>query len=128
MLELARKEFLMPVGYTIYIENPSYIHERVDPRTKLFALCTSFVLALHFNNPAFLGALLVAVLAIGIWAKLPLKSFRSYLIFALWFLILGVVIWPFYIHQGPVVLQVGNAQFTSAGLLFGIAMGLRLAL
>ncbi len=118
----------MPVGYSIYIEKPSYVHQRIDPRTKLFALCTSFVLALLFNNPAFLGVLLVAVLAIGLWAKLPLKSFRSYLIFALWFLILGVVIWPFYIQQGPVVLRVGSALFTSAGLLFGFAMGLRVAL
>ncbi len=118
----------MPVGYSIYIEKPSYVHQRIDPRTKLFALCTSFVLALLFNNPAFLGVLLVAVLAIGLWAKLPLKSFRSYLIFALWFLILGVVIWPFYIQQGPVVIRVGSALFTSAGLLFGFAMGLRVAL
>lgn len=118
----------MPVGYSIYIEKPSYVHRRIDPRTKLFALCTSFVLALLFNNPAYLGVLLVAVIAIGVWAKLPLKSFRAYLIFALWFLILGVVIWPFYIHQGPVVLRVGSAQFTSDGLLFGLAMGLRVGL
>jgi len=118
----------MPVGYSIYVERPSYLHKRIDPRTKLFALCTSFVLALLFNNPAYLGILLAAVIAIGLWARLPLKSFRAYLLFALWFLILGVVIWPFYIHQGSVVLQISGVQFTSDGLLFGLAMGLRVAL
>jgi len=118
----------MPVGYSIYVEKPSYVHQRIDPRTKLFALCTSFVLALLFNNPAYLGILIIAVIAIGLWAKLPLKSFLPYMIFALWFLILGVLIWPFYIHQGPVVLRVDNVQFTSDGLLFGLAMGLRVGL
>ncbi len=39
-----------------------------------------------------------------------------------------MVIWPFYIQQGPVVIRVGSALFTSAGLLFGFAMGLRVAL
>lgn len=118
----------MPVGYSIYVERPSYIHQRIDPRTKLCALSTSFVLALAFNNPLYLGGLLVIVLAIGLWAQIPLKSFRPYLIFALTFIILGIVIWPFYIHQGPVVLQVSSATFTSVGLLFGLAMGLRVAL
>src|SRR2546425_10692745 len=90
-LELARKEFLMPVGYSIYIEKPSHLHHRVDPRTKLFAPCISFVLALLFNNPAFLGVLLLAVLAIGLCAKLPLKSFRTYLIYAFCVLVLSEV-------------------------------------
>jgi energy-coupling factor transport system permease protein len=118
----------MPVGYSIYVEKASYVHQRIDPRTKLCVLGTSFALALLFNNPAYLGVLLAAVIGIGLWAKLPLKSFRAYLLFALWFLILGVVIWPFYIYQGPVVLRIESIQFTSDGLLFGLAMGLRVAL
>lgn len=118
----------MPVGYSIYIEKPSYIHQRVDPRTKLAVLGTVFGLALCFNNPVYLGVVLVAVIALGLWAQIPLKSFQAYLLFALWFLFLGMVIWPFYIHQGPVVLRVAGEQFTSVGLLFGVAMGLRVAL
>jgi energy-coupling factor transport system permease protein len=118
----------MPVGYSIYVERPSYVHQRIDPRTKLCAVGAAFVLALAFNNPLYLAGLLVLELAIGLWAQIPLKSFRPYLIFALTFVILGVAIWPFYIHQGPVVLHVGSAKFTSDGLLFGLAMGLRVAL
>lgn len=118
----------MPVGYSIYVEKPSYVHQHIDPRTKLIALGASFTLALLFNNPAFLGVLVAAVIAVGIYAQIPLKSFRTYLFFSLWFVILGVVIWPFYIHQGPVVMQIGGAQFTLDGLLFGLAMGLRVAL
>lgn len=118
----------MPVGYSIYVERPSYVHQRIDPRTKLCAVAAAFVLALAFNNPLYLGGLLVLELVIGLWAQIPLKSFRPYLIFALTFVVLGVVIWPFYIHQGTVVLRIGSAQFTSDGLLFGLAMGLRVAL
>ncbi|HTK09254.1 MAG TPA: energy-coupling factor transporter transmembrane component T [Ktedonobacteraceae bacterium] len=118
----------MPVGYSIYIEKPSYIHQRVDPRTKLAVLGTVFVLALCFNNPIYLAAFLIIVIALGVWAQIPLKSFQMYLLFSIWFLFLGIVIWPFYIHQGPVVLRLGGEQFTSDGLLFGVAMGLRVAL
>jgi energy-coupling factor transport system permease protein len=118
----------MPVGYSIYIEKPSYIHQRIDPRTKLAVLGTFFVLALCFNNPAYLLILLAAVVALGLGAQIPLKSLRNYLIFSIWFLILGLVIWPFYIYQGPVVLRVAGVQFTTDGLLFGVAMGLRVAI
>jgi len=118
----------MPVGYSIYVEKPSPIHQQIDPRTKLVALGTSFALALLFNNPVYLGILVVAVIAIGLYAQIPLKNFRVYLFFSLWFIILGVVIWPFYIHQGVVLLQRGGVQITLDGLLFGLAMGLRVAL
>jgi energy-coupling factor transport system permease protein len=118
----------MPVGYSIYVEKPSYIHQRIDPRTKLAVLGTAFVLALLFNNPLYLAVLLAVVVGLGLWAQLPLKSFRGYLLFSIWFLFLGMLIWPFYINQGPVVLHLGSTKFTSDGLLFGMAMGLRVAL
>ena len=31
----------MPVGYSVYVDRPSYIHHRLDPRTKLTALGTA---------------------------------------------------------------------------------------
>jgi len=43
-------------------------------------------------------------------------------------LILGVVIWPAYIHQGRVVGTLFGHSITSDGLLFGVAMGLRVGL
>lgn len=118
----------MPVGYSIYVEKPSYIHQRLDPRTKMLWLGTVFVLALSFNHPAFLGALMVLLLVIARWAQIPAKSLKPFFGAALWFLILGVAIWPFYIQTGTPVLHLGSKPVTSVGLLFGLAMGLRVAL
>lgn len=118
----------MPVGYSIYVDRPSYIHQRIDPRTKLAWLGTMFVLALTFNHPLVLGVLLASVLAAGLWAQLPFKSFTPYLMGALWFVVLGVAIWPAYIDTGATVFMIGKIRFTTAGLLFGLAMGLRVGL
>jgi energy-coupling factor transport system permease protein len=118
----------MPVGYSIYIDRPSTVHTRLDPRTKLVCLFTAFALALVFNHPLILALLMLGVLAVGVWARLPLRSFRPFLLGALWFIVLGVLIWPFYIHSGPVLLAVRGVGFTTVGLAFGLAMGLRVGL
>src|SRR5438132_10796928 len=118
----------MPVGYSIYVETPSPIHNQLDPRTKLAALGTIFVLALEFNHPLVLGVLMLAVLAVGLYAHLSLKRFLPFLVGGSWFLILGLLIWPFYISQGLPLFKVFGTQITLDGLLFGLAMGLRVAL
>jgi energy-coupling factor transport system permease protein len=118
----------MPVGYSIYLERPSYIHRRLDPRTKLVCLLTIFVLALTFNHPLVLGVLFAAVLAAGIAAQVPIGKFAPFVVAALWFLVLDLLLWPIYIQQGPLIGQLGPVRWTTIGLLFGLAMGLRVAL
>jgi energy-coupling factor transport system permease protein len=118
----------MPVGYSIYVDRPSYIHQRLDPRTKLAALGTVFVLALAFNHPAVLGGLLLVVLLIGRLAQVSWSSMAPFLAGSIWFIILGVVIWPLYVHSGTPLFTIGNQTITTDGLLFGLAMGLRVAL
>jgi energy-coupling factor transport system permease protein len=118
----------MPVGYSIYQERPSPIHHQVDPRTKLAVLITIFILALEFNHPLVLAVLTAAVLAVGLWAQLSLKQLLPFLLGASWFLILGALIWPAYIHQGLPLFRVFELTITLDGILFGIAMGLRVAL
>lgn len=118
----------MPVGYSIYVEKPSVVHQVLDPRTKLACMVTVFILALAFNHPLVLGLLMAAVLGVGVSAQLPLRSFAPFLAGAAWFVLLGVIIWPFYIHGGIVVFQTHGITFTSSGLLFGLAMGLRVGL
>jgi energy-coupling factor transport system permease protein len=68
------------------------------------------------------------VLAVGLWAQLSLKQLLPFLIGASWFLILGALIWPAYIHQGLPLFGVLGLTITLDGILFGIAMGLRVAL
>lgn len=118
----------MPVGYSIYTDRPSYIHQRIDPRTKLAALGATFVLALAFNHPALLGLVLLLVIVAGRAAQIPWRSFAPFLGASLWFLVLGILIWPLYVKGGPVVFAVFGIAITLDGLLFGLAMGLRVAL
>ncbi len=118
----------MPVGYSIYVDRPSFIHRRLDPRTKLAALGTTFVLALAFNHPAVLGALVLLVLLAGRIGDVPWRSLAPFLAGSVWFLILGILIWPLYVKGGPTILSFGTQAITLDGLLFGLAMGLRVAL
>lgn len=118
----------MPVGYSIYVETPSAIHHKIDPRTKLTGLIAVFIMALEYNHPLALGILTAAVLGIGLWAQLSFKRFLPFLLGASWFLILGVLIWPAYIHQGRPLFNVLGITITLDGGLFGLAMGLRVAL
>ena len=118
----------MPVGYSIYVDTPSTVHQKIDPRTKLAAMITVFALALEFNHPLVLAAVMIGVLAVGVWAQLSLRRFVPFLIGASWFLILGILIWPAYIHQGLPLFKVFGAVITLDGILFGVAMGLRVAL
>jgi energy-coupling factor transport system permease protein len=118
----------MPVGYSIYVERPSYIHRKLDPRTKLSALGAVFVLALAFNHPAVLGGLVLLVLLIGRLAQVGWRSMAPFLAGSLWFIVLGIVIWPLYVHGGTPLFTLFGQTLTSDGLLFGLAMGLRVAL
>lgn len=118
----------MPVGYSIYVERPSYIHQRLDPRTKLAALGATFVLALAFNHPLVLGLLVGLVLLVGRAARLEARRLAPFLIGSLWFLVLGVLIWPLYLETGPTIFRAFGADVTLDGVLFGLAMGLRVAL
>ena len=118
----------MPVGYSIYVERPSAIHQRVDPRTKLAALGTVFVLALAFNHPAVLAGVLLLVLLVARLAQLPQRSLLPFLAGGAWFLVLGLLIWPLYVKGGPQLFTVLGVHVTLNGVLFGLAMGLRVAL
>jgi energy-coupling factor transport system permease protein len=118
----------MPVGYSIYVERPSYIHQRLDPRTKLAALGAVFVLALAFNHPAVLGALILLVLLIGRLAEISWRSMAPFLAGSVWFIVLGILIWPLYVHGGAPLFALAGQTITTDGLLFGLAMGLRVAL
>jgi len=118
----------MPVGYSIYVDEPSTLHQKIDPRTKLTLMFTMFALALIFNHPLVLAILLATVIGAGMWAQLSFRRLWPFLAAAGWFLILGFLVWPFYIHQGLPLFVLFGATITLDGLLFGLAMGLRVAL
>jgi len=116
----------MPVGYSIYRDRPSPIHKRIDPRTKMLWLVVLFGVALSFNQPIILGVVAVGLLLVARVAKLTWSDLRAFLLLSLWLLLLSVAIWPAYIHQGSMLFAVGPVAVTGPGLLFGLAMGLRI--
>src|SRR5439155_183436 len=56
------------------------------------------------------------------------RSMAPFLAGSVWFLVLGVVIWPLYVQGGPELFTIAGQTITLNGLLFGLAMGLRVAL
>lgn len=118
----------MPVGYSIYRDRQSVIHRGVDPRTKMLWLVVLFALALCYNNPIVLGALVVGEFAVAGLARLTWKDLRGFVFLSAWLLFLSFVIWPVYIHQGSVLFQLGPWPITDDGLFFGLAMGFRITI
>lgn len=118
----------MPAGYSIYVDIPSTLHQKIDPRTKLIALMATFIVALCFNHPFMLGIMMAGLLGLGVWARLPLRRLLPFLLAAGWFILLAVLIWPAYIHQGPLLFSAFGVDVTRDGILFGLAMGLRVSL
>lgn len=118
----------MPVGYSIYVDGPSALHQKVDPRTKSIAVLATFILALCFNHPLVLGLMMAGMLGLGVWARLPIRRMVPFLLAASWFILLAVLIWPAYIQQGPLLFTAFGVDVTRDGILFGLAMGLRVSL
>lgn len=116
----------MPVGYSIYREKPSPIHKRLDPRTKMLWLLVLFGVALCFNQPTILGVVVVGLLLVARAALLTWSDLRAFLLLSLWLVVLSVLVWPAYVHQGSMLFSVGPIEVTGPGLLFGLAMGLRI--
>ena len=98
----------MPVGYSIYVDRPSYVHRQLDPRTKLAALGAIFVLALAFNHPAVLGGFVLLVLLFGRLAQVGWRSMAPFLAGGVWFVVLGIAIWPLYVRDGPDLFAIGD--------------------
>lgn len=117
----------MPVGYSIYEEKDSPVHKEVDPRTKMAVLGTLFVLSLCYNHPVFLAVQVLFVAVVAYWAKLQIKSLSGALLAGAWFIFLSMIIWPFYIEQGKYLFTVLGTPITGDGILFALAMGLRVS-
>lgn len=117
----------MPSGYSIYVDRDSYVHESLDPRTKTLGVVVAFVLSLLFNSPWALGIIFLALMGIASLAQLPSSTVRFLLYSTVWFVVLSLIMWPLYVHVGTVAFHVGGLAITWKGLLFGLAMGLRVA-
>jgi energy-coupling factor transport system permease protein len=109
----------------LYLDKNTWIH-RLDPRTKMISLLIVFITCLCFNHPLYMGAISLGVMLIAISAKALLNFWRLRFILIL-LIVFSTVMWPFFTKGVTSLWSWGPLNVSQESLLYGIAMGLRLA-
>jgi energy-coupling factor transport system permease protein len=113
------------VNIFLYLDRGTWVHY-LDPRTKILGVLITFILCLCFNHPLYMGAISLGVMLIALSAKALLNFWRLRFILVL-LIVFSTVLWPFF-AKGPTPLwSWGPLEVSRESLLYGIAMGLRLA-
>src|SRR5918998_5220145 len=105
---------------SLYLDRDTFVH-RLDPRTKMFLLLGTFVLAFVFLEPRYLAGVMALVLLFGYLAK-SLANLRR-----IWFILVAIavvstVLWALFgSGQTPLFFFVEREP-----LLYGIAVALRI--
>ncbi len=109
----------------LYLDRDTWVH-RLDPRTKLTGALILFAVCLCFNHPLYMAGISLGIMVCALSAKALLNFWRFRIILIL-LVIFSTALWPFFI-QGPTLLwSFGPFQVSKESLLYGMAMGLRLA-
>ena len=103
----------------LYLDKDTCLH-RLDPRTKMFIMLISFIIALMFISlPAIIG-LSVLVLFYGSLGKV-LSNLKKIRIILIMIALVSILLWCFSKSGGVRLL----GPITSEGLLFGLATGIK---
>jgi len=109
----------------LYLDKDTWIH-RLDPRTKMIGVLIIFSICLCFNHPLYMAAISLAVILIAISAKALLNFWRlRFILFLL--VVFSTVTWPFFAKGLTPLWSIGPLHVSRESLLYGLAMGLRLA-
>ena len=109
----------------LYLDQGTWIH-RLDPRTKIVGALLGFAICLCFNHPLYMVTVSLSVVWTARSAR-ALPNFWKLRFILLLLFFFSVVLWPFF-AKGPTLLwSWGPLTFSEESLLYGIAMGLRLA-
>jgi energy-coupling factor transport system permease protein len=109
----------------LYLDKGTWIH-RLDPRTKIIGVLVVFSICLCFNHPLYMAAISLGITLIAISAKSLQNFWRLHFLLML-LIVFSTAMWPFF-AKGPTPLwSLGSLQVSQESLLYGIAMGLRLA-
>jgi energy-coupling factor transport system permease protein len=109
----------------LYLDKDTWIH-RLDPRTKTLGVLIIFGICLCFNHPLYMGAISLGMMLIAISAKASPNFWRLRFILAL-LILFSSVLWPFFAKGQTPLWSWESLQVSRESLLYGIAMGLRLA-
>ncbi len=113
------------MNISLYLDKNTWVH-RLDPRTKIIGALILFMSCLCFNHPLYMGWISLGVLLIAILSK-ALPNLWRLKIILIFLVLFSTGMWPFF-AKGPTPLWAwGPFQVSRESLLYGIAMGLRLA-
>jgi energy-coupling factor transporter transmembrane protein EcfT len=98
----------------------------LHPAARLAVLAVVLVAFTTFNDPAFVAPLAAAVIAAAVWLCGAGRAARRAAPLAAAFVVLSVALWPPFVREGQVVAELGFYRATEAGLLYGLAVGLRI--
>jgi energy-coupling factor transport system permease protein len=109
----------------LYLDRNTWIH-RLDPRTKTIGLLIGFGNCLCFNHPLYLGTISLAVLLTALSARALPNFWRLRYILAL-LVLFSSLLWPFFVKGPTPIWSWGPFALSKESILYGTAMGLRLA-
>ncbi|MCX5808478.1 MAG: energy-coupling factor transporter transmembrane component T [Proteobacteria bacterium] len=113
------------MNVSLFQDHDSWLH-RLDPRTKMIGAIILFAIILSFNHPLFMAGISLGILAAAFSARSlsALWKLRYILVLLVAF---SSILWPFF-SEGPTTIWYWKfLKVSRESLLFGIAMGLRLA-
>lgn len=109
----------------LYLDKETWIHH-LDPRTKIIGSLILFAICLCFNDPVYMAGISIGILVIAVSAKALLNFWRLRFILVL-LVLFSALLWPFFV-RGPTLLWTwGPLHLSRESILYGIAVGLRLA-
>jgi len=109
----------------LYLDRGTWVH-RLDPRTKMIGTLIIFAICLCFNHPLYMAMVALALMLVAISAKaLPNFWRMRYILFLL--IVFSAAMWPFFAKGQTPLWAWRSLHVTQESLLYGIAMGLRLA-
>ncbi len=113
------------MNVSFFLDQDSWLH-RLDPRTKLIGTLILFALTLSFNHPLFVAGVTLGILAAAFSARVYPTFWKVRYILVL-LVVFSSLLWPFF-SKGPTTLWSWRfLSISRESLLFGVAMGLRLA-
>jgi energy-coupling factor transport system permease protein len=113
------------MNVSLFEDRDSWLH-RLDPRTKLVGTMIWFAMTLSFNHPFFAAGIAGITLAIAfsVRAQGALWKLRHLIVLLILF---SAALWPFFLKGSTPLWSWHSLAVSRESLLFGIAMGLRLA-
>ena len=113
------------MNLSLYRDEETWLH-RLDPRTKMIGVLIVFSLSLCFNHPLFMAGVASGMFLIAISSRAhPVVWTMRYILILL--VLFSAALWPFFVKGPTTIFSWKSLTVSRESLLYGIAMGLRLA-